>query len=425
MNEMLLQFIWKSQYFNKTELTTAQGESLQIIYPGLQNTHQGPDFNDARIVCNGVKLAGSVELHLAASEWKSHGHVGDPFYKNVILHVVWTNDVARPDNNIPVLELSSRISNKMLGQYKDWMLSSHFIPCQEQLPDVLEIHRNSWLQRLWVERMERKSDLLKDDLNASHKHWEQLLWWQIARYFGAQVNTDAFEAIMKSIPFAVLCRHRNQIHQLESLLIGQSGLLPVHNDDPYLKMLASEYEFLAAKYGLEKPHVQIYQLRMRPGNFPAVRLAQLAMLFHLNDRLFSRILEMDHPMDVMKLFDVTANDFWSYHFTLKTSGKYDPKRTGRQLAETLLLNAVIPVLFAHRLEYDGYKMEQKLMRWMGEVRPEKNRILNDFAHYGWLAENAMHSQALLELKNNYCDKFRCLECAIGSNLLKKSLDLAV
>src|SRR5690606_196510 len=291
MTERLLQYIWQFQYFNKNELQTSSGERVQVIHPGTLNTHQGPDFTDAKILIGNTTWAGNVELHLQTSQWQQHGHHQDKNYNNVILHVVWQDDNSTNRLNIPVIELQQRISNHLTARYQEWMQRNSFIPCDNVITQVKEITLRAWLDRLLAERLTRKADGVFDFLKQTNNNWEDAFWWLLARNFGARVNADTFEQMARSIPLKLLARHKNNLLQLEALLMGQAGLLNETFNEDYPTMLQKEYVFLKNKYKLQPIYMTTMFLRMRPVNFPGIRLAQLAMLVHHSSHLFSKIRE--------------------------------------------------------------------------------------------------------------------------------------
>ena len=345
MTERLLQFIWQFQYFNKGELQTTAGEEIQIIFPGNFNTNQGPDFNDAKIRIAKTTWAGNVELHLLSSDWKKHNHHEDKNYNNVILHVVWEDDF--PDYNMPVLNLKNRIARVLLQKYEELMNAKGFIPCEKSITSVKPIILQSWKERLLAERLIRKSNVAKAFLDQNNHHWEETFWWMLARNFGIKINADAFEAMARTIPVNILAKHKNQIHQLEALLMGQANLLNENFTEDYPVMLKKEYEFYKSKYKIQPNSYPVFFLRMRPGNFPTIRLAQLAMLIHQSEHLFSQINETASLKDVKKWLDVTANDYWHYHYRFDEESSFKRKNLGVAMIDNILINTVCTVLFAY------------------------------------------------------------------------------
>ena len=418
MTEKLLQFIWQFGYFNSARLTTTAGEQLSIITPGLLNRNQGPDFSAAKIKIENTILAGTIEIHIKTSEWKKHRHQNDENYKNVILHVVFDHD--ETVNNIPVLELSSRIPGLLLDRYTSFMNNRSFIPCSNNINDIKDIVWASWKERLLAERLTRKSInvlLLLEQLNF---HWEETFWWVVARNFGGKINGDAFEAIARLIPVNILAKHKTSIHQIEALLFGQANLMDEEFSEEYPQLLRREYLFLKKKYNLQPSSVPVLFLRMRPGNFPTVRLAQLAMLIHKTSHLFSKLVETEKLAEIKSLFDLEANDFWHYHYTLKETSSFKKKTLGVETIHNLIINSVVPVLFAYGIYHKEEKYKDKALRWLDQLPPESNSITKEFSNLGIKNGSAYDSQALIELKNEYCTEKKCLDCSVGNYLLREA-----
>jgi hypothetical protein len=419
MNERLLQFIWQFQYYHSNELAVTTGEFLQIISPGQYNSNQGPDFLDAKIRIGDTTWAGSIELHIKTSDWNKHAHTGDINYNNVILHVVWQHDTTI--NAIPVLELQPRVSNHLLQRYEELMHAQGFIPCEKMIATVRDITLKSWKERLLAERLLRKAGIAESFLQQNNHHWEETFWWMLARNFGVKINADAFEAMAKTIPVTLLAKHKQQIHQLEALLLGQAGLLEGSFKEDYPLLLQREYQFLAKKYQLSSVHLPVQQLRMRPGNFPVVRLAELAMLVQESVHLFSRIREAKTVTEVKKWFAITANDYWHYHYQLDKPSVFKKKKPGASMIDNIIINTVIPLLFAYGKYQGEQQYQDKALQWLEEIKAESNAITRGFIAAGLENENAFDSQALIELKNEYCIKKRCLECGIGASLIKSAV----
>lgn len=421
ISEQLLQFIWQFQYFNKTELETTGGETISVLVPGLYNTNQGPDFSDARIRIKNTTWAGNVELHIKTSDWKKHKHTGDKNYDNVILHVVWEDDnngIQKPEMNLPVMELKGRVSKILLQRYEELMNTHGFIPCENMIAQVRDITWKSWKDRLLAERLTRKAKAVKLLLQQSNYHWEETFWWLLTRNFGIKINADAFEAIARSIPVKILAKHKAQIHQLEALLLGQAGLLDEKFKEDYPGLLKKEYRFLKQKYDLQPISQPIHFLRMRPGNFPSIRLAQLAMLITESSHLFSKIKEAASLKEVRKWFDVTANDYWHYHYRFDEASSFRKKNIGNSMIDNIVINTIAPVLFAYGIYHKEQEFKDKALKWLEQTSAESNSITKGFQQLACENKNAFDSQALIELKNEYCNKRRCLECSVGNFILK-------
>lgn len=416
--EKLLHFIWQFGYYNKSGLTTTEGEPITVLFPGTANKNQGPDFSGARIKIGDTTLAGNVELHLKTSDWRKHRHEEDPAYKTVILHAVFDHDESV--NNVPVLQLSSRIATLLLDRYNDLMNRDAFIACHSAIAGVKELIWKGWKERLLAERLTRKAQAVLELLSASNHHWDETFWWVLARNLGGTVNGDAFAAMARSVPVNLLAKHKNSLVQLEALLFGLAGLLNTDFEEEYPKLLQREYRFLQKKYGLQPSTVPVAFLRMRPGNFPTVRLAQLAALVHQSGHLFSTLVEAESIKEIAALFHVTANDYWHYHYTFGQTSAFKPKTLGADAVNTVLINAVVPAVFAHGLFHRNEKPKIKALRWLDELPPESNAITKGFQALGIQNASAYDSQALLELRNRYCTEKRCLDCSVGNFLLREA-----
>jgi hypothetical protein len=419
MTEKLLQYIWQFGYFNNIDLTTVKGERLQIIHRGVYNTNQGPDFLNAKVQIENTLLAGSVELHINTSDWIKHKHSNDSNYKNVILHVVFQNDQSSGDNP-PVLELQSRISNLLLEKYRQFMEQTIFIPCSHAIAEVKDITWTGWKERLLVERLTRKSTLIFAFLAQNNYHWEETFWWLLSRNFGSKINGDAFEELARSVSINILAKHKTQIQQIEALFFGQANLLSKNYDDSYVKLLQREYKFLAAKFRLQPIHTSMHFLRMRPANFPTVRIAQLSALIHQSHHLFSKIIETESIAEVKNLLQVTANDYWHYHYVFDELTDYKPKKVGSDMADSLVINTIIPLIFTYGQYHHDEKMTSKALYWLDQISAEKNTIIAGFQKLNFVSHTAFDTQSLIELKNEYCNHRRCLECAIGGAILKNA-----
>ena len=419
MTERLLQYIWQFQYFNFSSLQTEEGEQLQIIHPGMLNTNQGPDFTDAKIKINDTVWAGSIELHINTSDWKNHKHSSDKNYKNVILHVVWQHDV---NLNLPcsTLILQDKVPKILLHKYDEFMLTDNFIPCEKHIHQINSLTWQSWKERLLIERLEKRTGAIFEYLQKNNNHWEETFWWLLAKNFGIRLNSVAFEKTAKSISINILAKHKDQIHQTEALLFGQAGLLNDVFKEDYPKLLQREYQFLKKKYSLHKIEGEMIFLRMRPSNFPTVRLAQLAMLVHKSLHLFSKIKESTDIKSIKQLLQVTANDYWHYHYTFDEMAGFKKKKLGEQMIDNILINTVVPVLFAYGHYHNENRYKDKALQWLLDVNAEKNNITKGFVSLHMENNTAFDSQALIQLKNEYCNKKRCLDCTVGNKLLRNT-----
>ncbi len=415
MNERLLQFIWQFQYFNKHELHTEEGEPLQVIHHGTFNINQGPDFLNATIKIGSTTWVGNIELHVNASDWIKHQHTSDKNYNNVVLHVVWNADMIL--DKFPTLSLEEKVPKVLIDRYQQLMQASLKRSCQPFLPVLSDLGWMAWKERLVAERLTRKSEKVLKLLTQTNNNWEEVFWQMLAGNFGIKVNTEVFQAMARSVPVRILARHKNQIHQLEALLLGQCNLLEGDFEEAYPVMLQREYRFLKKKYDLQKQTILPHFLRMRPANFPTLRLSQLAMLINRSSHLFSKIKEITDVREVKKLLDVTANDYWHYHYLFDEPVEFKPKHLGTQMIDNIIINSIIVVLFAYGEYQKQPEFKTKALNWLQELAEEKNAITRQWVTAQVENRSAFDSQALIELTNNYCYHQRCLECAVGNKIL--------
>lgn len=418
MNEKLLQYIWQQRLYNARELHLSSGEPLEVIYPGIPNTHQGPDFSEARIRIGTTLWAGQVELHFRSSDWSRHQHGSDPNYSNVILHVVWEEDIQCTAGNLPVLELKNRVPGHLLARLEEWMSRTSFIPCDRQLKDLPDLHWRSWTDRLTLERLEEKSAAIGEMLAENQFHWNETCWWLLARSFGNRVNSESFELIARSLPLRLLSRERNVALRIEALLLGQGGLLEKEFRESYPLMLQKEYRYLQKKYGLKPVEQPLFFLRMRPLNFPTVRLAQLASLLVSAGQPFDLFSSASSLQEMEMHLSVTAGDYWHYHYMPDEPSPFHPKLLGRSMRVNILLNAVIPLLFTYARHRSDQAGMIKALRYWEELPAESDSITKAFAAWGKKPQHAGESQALHFLKKHYCDARKCLACGAGQSLLR-------
>ena len=424
MKEDLLQYIWQFQYFNNNELQTTTGEKIQIQFQGSHNSNQGPDFTGAKIRIGKTLWAGNVELHINSSDWNLHHHSSDDNFNNIILHVVWNHDteITGSNNNyLPTLELQDKVSKLLLDKYRELMTTATFIPCENLVHQMNELSLTHWKQRLLAERLISKSEKILAILSKTNFHWEETFWRLIAHNFGLKVNSTFFQKIAETLPVSILAKHKNSIHHLEALLFGQGGLLNKKFEEKYPAMLQKEFAFYKQKYKLLPVDGELFFLRMRPANFPTIRLAQLAILIHESEHLFSKIKEAQSVNEVKKMLNVTANDYWNYHYLFDEETSYKKKTLGSQMINNVIINTVVPVLFAYGIHHDEKAYREKAISWLEDISAEKNMITKGFQHLSFSNKNAFDSQALIQLKNEYCNKKLCLNCAIGNSLLKRSM----
>jgi hypothetical protein len=424
MNEKLLQFIWRFQYYDSNALETTEGESLSIERPGIWNYDQGPDFLEAYICIGTTRWMGNIELHIRSSDWQRHGHTADIRYSNIILHVVWEDDRPvkdRSDRCIPTLVLGNRVPKLLLERYRQMMQTLVRVPCHAFLPALSELGWHAWKERLVVERLMRKSAHILEWLAQTQYHWEEVCWRMLAANFGLKVNMALFEMVAANVPAALCAKHRAQPLQVEAMLMGQANLLSGKYTDAYAIMLQREYHFLRKKYRLQTLQKQPAFLRMRPAAFPTIRLSQLAVLQTKNPGLFRKLEETEDLETVIRLFMVTANDYWHYHYRFDEETAFQPKQLGRQTAENIIINTVAPLLFAYGTYKQEHGYRERAIQYLGRLSPEHNQLTGGWQQSGVPNASAFDSQALIELTNHYCIHRRCLECAAGNRILRNNV----
>ncbi|MBN9283250.1 MAG: DUF2851 family protein [Flavobacterium sp.] len=418
--KFFLHHIWQYKKFAISELKTEEGTALQILHSGQYLQHEGPDFFNAQIIIDNQKWVGNVEIHIRSSDWYLHRHETNEQYDNVILHVVWEHDmeVFRKDNTeIPVLVLKKYVPETLLSGYYDLIADKSWIYCEKQLKEVNQIVLLKWKERLFFERLEKKilpiAQLLKENKN----DWETTLFCAIARNFGLNVNGEAFFQIAKSIPFTVIRKEQYEYENLEALFLGRGGLLTVPKEDSYYKQLKKRWLYLQDKYPLPRRFVQPLQFyKLRPGNFPTIRLVQLAQLYYEQANLFDVVIKGDTIKTFYKMFNLKVSGYWQTHYLFDKESAMKPKRISKSFIDLVFINTILPLQFLYA-QHSGQDIVEKLMDVLREIPPEKNTVIEKFRHFGIMAENAFDSQALLHLKKEYCDAKRCLNCEIGQQLL--------
>ncbi len=423
MKEEFLHYLWKFKKFNSLNLETSNGEEITIVNVGQYLELAGPDFFNAQIVIGKQKWAGNVEIHLKSSDWYVHHHERDAAYENVILHVVWEHDteIFRKNNTeIPVLELKKYVDLQTIADYQSLMTPKSWIFCEKQLKDINEFTLKNWQERLFFERLERKSKPIYYLLQETNNDWESVLFCLLAKNFGLNTNGEIFLKIAQSIPFSIIRKESFEVENLEALLLGNAGLLDNEKEDNYFKDLKFRYFYLLHKYQIEKKTVEPVQFfKHRPDNFPTIRLSQLANLFHIQQNLFSKIIEANSVKTIYEIFEVSASNYWQNHYQFDKESPKKKKQLSKSFVDLIIINSIIPLQFAYA-KSQGKETSEDLIQLLNEVAPEKNAIIDKFSSFGIKAKNAFESQSLLQLKNEYCNKSRCLECGIGMELLKKS-----
>ncbi|MBU3855608.1 MAG: DUF2851 family protein [Candidatus Phocaeicola excrementipullorum] len=419
--EQLLHYVWKHKLFPLKPLLTAEGESIEIIDPGQANYNAGPDFFNAKIKIGGVVWVGNIEIHQQSSEWERHGHHLDSNYDSVILHVASEIDasVRRSDGEtIPQLEL--HCPGYLSDNYRQLIEADRYPACYRLIPALPKLLLHSWLSRLQTERFEQKTDKIMQLLGRHRKDWEHVFFIILARNFGFGTNSDAFEFWAETIPLQAVNKHRDSLFQIEAFFFGQAGLLQEVPADEYTDRLMKEYTYLSHKFGLRPSANSRWKLlRMRPDNFPHVRIAQLASFYYRSQGLLSALMEAQSLKSLRDMLRCGTSEYWLTHYVFGEASPPHPKTLSNQTIDLLVINTVIPFLYA----YGKYKTDNILIQrangLLEEMRPENNFIVRIWKECGLEAAHAGDSQALIQLKKNYCDIKKCLYCRIGYEYLKK------
>ncbi len=421
MQEDFLHYLWRHKKFEVSNLKTSGNDTLSILSVGTHNLNSGPDFFNAQLKIDNQLWAGNVEIHLKSSDWYVHSHESDANYDNVILHVVWEHDteVFRKNNSaIPTLELKHYVSKTALNNYeKLFSKSQKWINCENEFKNIDDFIIKNWLERLYLERLEIKAEVINTLLFESKNNWEAVLFKMLAKNFGLKVNGDAFLSMADSIDFTIIRKLQSSQNSLEALFFGQAGLLEEDIQDAYYLMLVKDYQFLAHKFKLKNQTVMPVQFfRLRPPNFPTIRLSQLASLYHLSQNLFSKIIEIDTLNEFYELFGLATSTYWESHYTFGKESKSLKKPLTKSFINLLLINTIIPIKFSYANKI-GQTIDNEVITLIQQIPSETNAIIDKFESLKPISASALQSQGLIQLKNEYCTKNKCLQCAIGSVIL--------
>ena len=424
MQEDFLHYVWKHKKFATQSLQSTSGDIITLVKVGQHNHNSGPDFFSAQLGIGGQMWAGNVEIHIKSSDWYVHNHETDAAYDNVILHVVYEHDteIFRKDNSaIPTLELKPYISSTLLKSYQNLISNKHkWINCENNFASVDDFILNNWLENLYFERLERKSKVIEAMLVLSKNDWEAVLFKLLAKNFGLKVNGESFLSIANSFDFSIVRKTQSEVKQLEALFFGQAGFLETDIQNAYYQDLSKEYQFLNQKFGLSNSEVVPLQFfRLRPPNFPTIRLSQLATLYHQHKNLFSKIITANTLNELYAIFKVSTSEFWEHHYTFGKVSKKTKKDLTKSFIDLLLINTVLPLKFGYA-KYQGTSIDESVLAIIQEIESERNSIVDTFDLLKKISKSALHSQALIQLKTEYCVKNKCLQCAVGNSLLNTS-----
>jgi len=424
MDEAFLHYIWKFQFFDKTDLKTIGGDAINIIRPGILNNHAGADFSNAKIVFDDIEWNGYVEIHLDGNDWYHHGHHQNPDYDNVILHVVWSANgktTKRSDlTEIPVLELKTRIFLSHYEKYRRLSNSKERILCRKFLKDIDRLKIFEAFDKALVKRLERKANEILVRLRKNDRDWEETCFQILAGNFGFKINKEPFLSLARSIPYKILLKHSDNLIQIEALLFGMAGFLNVNESDPYFNVLKKEFQFLQSKYQLSGfVFLQNWKfLRMRPANFPTIRIAQLAKLISIYQKLFSMIINTREVTELLTNFKVAQSEYWRNHYDFSKKSNRQMGGLGKKSIENIMINTVVPLLAAYSIEKDDVHYLERAQVILQNLKPEVNNITREWQEANVKITSAFDSQASIELINEYCSQKKCLDCSIGMEILQ-------
>lgn len=426
MKEDFLHYVWRYKKFDFSSLLTSSGENLTIEDVGSYLENAGPDFFNGQITIDGQKWAGNIELHLKSSDWYLHHHEKDPAYENVILHVVWEHDVDifRKNNiEIPVLILKDYVSIDLINNFQILTAPKSWIYCGNQIQDVDSFTYSNWLERLFIERLERKQKTIDEQFLKLNKDWEAVLFCLLAKNFGLNTNGMAFLDLAENIPFSIIRKESADAINLEALFFGFCGLLDGDREDLYYKELQNRFGYLVLKHQLDfKRTVPLQFFKLRPDNFPNIRLSQLAQLFAKNQQLFSDCVKVKTMKEVARILDVATSEYWQTHYTFDKVSPKRIKKLSTSFIDLVMINTIVPLQFAYFRSRDE-EIQEGLIEMMHQIKPESNVIIDKFKELGLSVTNAFETQSLLQLKNEYCNLKKCLSCAIGIQLLNTTNDV--
>lgn len=422
--EKLMQYVWKHRLWRSEDMVTNTGKKVRVVDPGLLNTDAGPDFFNAKIEIDGHMWVGNVEMHYRATDWKRHRHDSDKAYDSVILHVVAKDDApVRRTNGELIPQLVLEVSPQFNADYASLVGATIEVPCATKIKQVPHLTIVEWVEGLAFERLHGKVERIHQLLDSFNGSWEDVCYVTLARNFGFGINNDAFERLARRTPLRLLGKHSDSVLQIEALLFGQAGMLDAQKPgmDSYYNQLCTEYAFLSNKFQLTPMEKESWKLfRIRPQNFPYRRIAMLAQFIEGGFRMMNRILEAEGEKEMRALFEVELSGYWTKHYTFGKPNERATATLSRSSIDIILINTVAPLLYAYGELTGNYEMTDKVIKLLEDLRAESNSIVSHFVAYGINCPDALTSQALVQLKREYCDARKCIYCKIGHHLLSKA-----
>lgn len=422
--EKLMQYVWKHRLWRSEDMVTNTGKKVRVVDPGLLNTDAGPDFFNAKIEIDGHMWVGNVEMHYRATDWKRHRHDSDKAYDSVILHVVAKDDApVRRTNGELIPQLVLEVSPQFNADYASLVGATIEVPCATKIKQVPHLTIVEWVEGLAFERLHGKVERIHQLLDSFNGSWEDVCYVTLARNFGFGINNDAFERLARRTPLRLLGKHSDSVLQIEALLFGQAGMLDAQKPgmDSYYNQLCTEYAFLSNKFQLTPMEKESWKLfRIRPQNFPYRRIAMLAQFIEGGFRMMNRILDAEGEKEMRALFEVELSGYWTKHYTFGKPNERATATLSRSSIDIILINTVAPLLYAYGELTGNYEMTDKAIKLLEDLRAENNSIVSHFVAYGIDCPDALTSQALVQLKREYCDARKCIYCKIGHHLLSKA-----
>lgn len=422
--EKLMQYVWKHRLWRSEDMVTNTGKKVRVVDPGLLNTDAGPDFFNAKIEIDGHMWVGNVEMHYRATDWKRHHHDSDKAYDSVILHVVAKDDApVRRTNGELIPQLVLEVSSQFNADYASLVGAAIEVPCATKIKQVPHLTIVEWVEGLAFERLHGKVERIHQLLDSFNGSWEDVCYVTLARNFGFGINNDAFERLARRTPLRLLGKHSDSVLQIEALLFGQAGMLDAQKPgmDSYYNQLCTEYAFLSNKFQLTPMEKESWKLfRIRPQNFPYRRIAMLAQFIEGGFRMMNRILEAEGEKEMRALFEMELSGYWTKHYTFGKPNERATATLSRSSTDIILINTVAPLLYAYGELTGNYEMTDKAIKLLEDLRAESNSIVSHFVAYGIDCPDALTSQALVQLKREYCDARKCIYCKIGHHLLSKA-----
>jgi uncharacterized protein YciU (UPF0263 family) len=422
MQESFLHFLWQYQYFEPHHLKTTENEPVEILNRGVLNTNAGADFEHAHVKIAQIEWQGDVEIHIKTSDWQKHQHQNNERYNRVVLHVVWENDIPikRADGSlIPTLELKNYVKSNILHQYKYLSENKKDIPCEALIFEVESLYWFMMMDKALIQRLEKKADLARNMWLACEKDWEEVTYRLLAQTFGFKINNHAFLRLAEQTPLKYILKHRDNLTQIEAILFGQAGFLEENPQDVYFETLQKEYKFLKAKYQLSSIEKSEWNfLRLRPANFPTIRLAQFAQLLHKNANLFSVLLYAKQFKTLKKILEVEVSPYWQTHYQFgNITHEKAPSKLGKSSIENIVINTIVPLTVLYSKESKRQDLMDKAVSFLENIPAEQNHIIEKWQKLGTNIKTSADSQALIEQYNSCCSQKKCLECTIGVNIL--------